>query len=193
MGMGGVRAGGHLRNLVSCCRPWAAQLLVYEANQKLHVSKAKRRSHYCWETLGGRPAATGEGLAQPLPTLPVPSAQQARYSSSSSSCLQFPVSHDGEGRLPHASECKILKQSSRRPRPPPQAQLPAGLVSGQGRRSYSPVRHGRGHAPGNKALRPDFSQKDASLNETKPVIKYLREKRDKATHRHSDTGGPGGV
>lgn len=192
-GMGGVRVGGHLRNLVSCCRPWAAQLLVYEANQKLHVPKAKRRSHYCWETLGGHPAATGEGLAQPLPTLPVPSAQQARYSSSSSSCLWFPVSHDGEGGPPHASECKILKQSSRRPRSPPRAQLPAGLVSGQGRRSYSPVRHGRGRAPGNKALRPDFSQKDACLNETKPVIKHPREKKDKATIVTVTLGGPGGV
>lgn len=58
MGMRGVPAGGHLRNLVSCRRPWAAQLLVYEANQKLHVPKAKRRPHYCWETLGGRPAVT---------------------------------------------------------------------------------------------------------------------------------------
>ena len=53
--------------------------------------------------------------------------------------------------------------------------------------------HSGGHAPGNKALRPDFIQKDVCLKETRLVIKYPREKKDKVTHLHSETGGPGGT
>ena len=83
-------------------RPWAGALL----------------------SLGGAGTAIPHSASSP--------AQPAQHSSSSSSRLRFPVSHDGGGGLPRASECKILKQSSGRPQPPTQAQLPAGLVSGQG-------------------------------------------------------------
>lgn len=73
---------------------------------------------------------------------------------------------------------KFTKQNMELPRPP-QALLPAGLVSGQGCWAAGHIVRcitGGGMLPGNKALRPDFSQKDVCFNETRLVIKYQGKK-----------------